>query len=601
MSSHDKNHKQDNRPTAQKYWKIVLLLIAAATLQWIFRPNTNLSSVSSFIRSSSSSKSTSVGGDDSGNNNDYDSYSDHHHRHDPKQEIVVEAATTSEEPTTILLIHYHKTGNNFVVDLLKQIHRTFDQHNLTMKEPSVLKRMMNNKKGHLQRGQEKHAIQMIGGHDDILDDDEFEDSPADSSTGGNNDGNNNKNNNKEGNETKGILRKRSHDPTTGCPILGDTEFEVGAAYRLVAPNLFCNLSMTAVVGNAADDIEHTAALKSTSEGTPPASDHHYGRQTKLVFPAWKTTKIVHFVRDPIDMALSNYLYHSQHPTPEPWIKRKGINPCKTDEEFMKYTLDELNNNVNDDDGASTTRSTIHKKKKKITVEDLLQVSTMCRYYKYDHDIAKKKSNNSNNNETRRSFYGIMRRLPPYDGLRFATSHFLMAQTVESGGDLLRMPNNILRLLEWDETGGAAAAAAAESSHILTMSMGKIVKDMEKSILEICDFIFGHISNVTFRSEIADAIAHKMVARYQAKTKASKIIHAGSTTTNRQKEEETTTTDLASFENNNKNWTLRQQSHVTQGIMNNTERQALKKQLEEDSLLGHILLQIREIVNDKSSV
>lgn len=34
----------------------------------------------------------------------------------------------------------------------------------------------------------------------------------------------------------------------------------------------------------------------------------------------KTTKIVHFIRNPFSMVLSNYFYHAQSPTPEKWGK-----------------------------------------------------------------------------------------------------------------------------------------------------------------------------------------------------------------------------------------------------------------------------------------
>ncbi|CAJ1965993.1 unnamed protein product [Cylindrotheca closterium] len=560
MNSNDKHDRQDDTsrfsPPNNKHWKVFFLLVAVCTFQWLQNTYTGLPySYASFVPTRSS-KSIEI-------DSDNDSGNIQHHRHDSqKQEAVVDETTktmaSDEDATTILFIHYHKTGNNFVVDLLKQIHRTHGRyHNLTMKEPSVLKRMKNNNnnnnqntKGHLQRGQEKRASAMIGKNHDDMDDDEFEDEGSHSGQ----------------NETNvGILRKRSHDPMTGCPVFGDdTDFEIGAAYRLVAPNFFCNLSSitTTMLNNAADNDDDDEMEHATAK---------FGTRQNLPFPPWKTTKIVHFVRDPIDMALSNYLYHSQHPTPEPWIKRKGINPCKIDEEFLNYTLQELNS-----DGS-----------RKITEEDLLRVSTMCRYYKHEHAIA---ANTRKKNNTTRSFYGIMRRLPPYDGLRFATSHFLMAQGVESGGDLLRMPNNILRLREWEQQ-QQQQQSSEQLQHILTISMENIVKDMGKSVLEICDFILGHISNVTARSAIAQEIEKTMVARYQAKTKASKFIHAGRQSTSN----ETAEAELK----NNKNWTLRQQSHVTQGIMNETERELLKEQLESDASLGHILLQLREVVDSSS--
>lgn len=266
-----------------------------------------------------------------------------------------------------------------------------------------------------------------------------------------------------GNNTMMLPRKRSHDRTTGCPILGDVEYETRAAYRMPAPNFFCNLSMPV------KKVMLQAETKVPSETDRHISAHDRIRARNLPFPAWEATKIIHFVRDPFDMALSNYLYHSQYPTPEPWIKRRDINPCNADDQFMKLVLDKVNGVKYPPSGL--LRSNISK-------EDLLKVNVMCQDYKVEHRIAKSKPNNKT-----RSFYGILRRLPPYDGLRFATSHFLMAQSVQSGGDLLRMANNILRLQKWDAT-GCSTAEFRRRPHVLTIKMGDLVEDMKGNMSDI---------------------------------------------------------------------------------------------------------------------
>jgi len=57
---------------------------------------------------------------------------------------------------------------------------------------------------------------------------------------------------------------------------------------------------------------------------------------------WKKTlslenhhvRIIHFVRDPYDMVMSGYLYHSQQRAPESWLLESRFNPCKYDEDIM---------------------------------------------------------------------------------------------------------------------------------------------------------------------------------------------------------------------------------------------------------------------------
>lgn len=54
-------------------------------------------------------------------------------------------------------------------------------------------------------------------------------------------------------------------------------------------------------------------------------------------PKWGV-KIIHLVRNPFTMAVSNYLYHSQDPTPEPFVNWK--NPCNS-ATIGKYTQVDL--------------------------------------------------------------------------------------------------------------------------------------------------------------------------------------------------------------------------------------------------------------------
>lgn len=58
-------------------------------------------------------------------------------------------------------------------------------------------------------------------------------------------------------------------------------------------------------------------------------------------------KIVHFVREPYDMVMSGYLYHSQSPSPEKWERNMEYHPCSANatmdelSSYQRYIISEL--------------------------------------------------------------------------------------------------------------------------------------------------------------------------------------------------------------------------------------------------------------------
>jgi hypothetical protein len=404
---------------------------------------------------------------------------------------------SEDQHKVVLLIHYHKTGSFFITDLIQNLDETFQKnlHDIRVADKKISSKterkavhdshQRNNTPSHQKRIHEirrqiitsmrrSHNITRISHNRTTLD------SPV----------------------------KRSHNKTTGCPIMGNNSYDKDTVRRVTAPDFFCNLLQE-------------------SQLPPP-----------------KDTKIVHFVRDPIEMALSNYLYHSQYPTPEAWVRRKNFDPCEHDPSFFQYVLEEL---------------------KVVTVEEINKVQSMCRSYRFS---------GSRNNRPR-AFYALLRQLPTFDGLRMATTQFIIANNVESGADLLRMPNNIQRLQAWE--GGD------HHQSILTVSMDQLIGDMKNTIINITNFIFSHNQNDTARLLIADTISGKMVKAYKDKKLAAKKLATTNYT-------QTIRRGNAMKRNNLTN------SHVMQGVLNKTERQILKRRLEEDEVLGPILLKMRAIVN-----
>lgn len=104
----------------------------------------------------------------------------------------------------------------------------------------------------------------------------------------------------------------------------------------------------------ASAIEHASCVKDSVDGSPYKRKNIYSHATELkvdsinIFPApdavfdWKrfglNTKIVHFVRDPTDVVLSGYLYHSQVPPPssEHWLVDSDLDLCQLNPANQKY-------------------------------------------------------------------------------------------------------------------------------------------------------------------------------------------------------------------------------------------------------------------------
>ena len=85
--------------------------------------------------------------------------------------------------------------------------------------------------------------------------------------------------------------KRTHDEHTKCT---DWQVRNNSLFVQTAPNLFCDLDNTKIL------------------------------------PSY--TRVLHMVREPLDWAMSNYLYHSQNPTPEKWIYT--VDPCSYNDEVL---------------------------------------------------------------------------------------------------------------------------------------------------------------------------------------------------------------------------------------------------------------------------
>ena len=136
------------------------------------------------------------------------------------------------------------------------------------------------------------------------------------------------------------------------------------------------------------------------------------------------------------MIISFYLYHSARPTPERNVYMKS--PCTTDHDLLRLT-------IGDESGGKT-----------LTGEQIDRLEELCDTLMI----------NPETNQEYKNFYEALIGLPFYDGLQLSAIFSLIKKHF-TGGDILRMSNNVLRLNEWQKQNQGAYGA---SNTVLSLKM-----------------------------------------------------------------------------------------------------------------------------------
>mmetsp|Transcript_12385 Transcript_12385/g.29246 ORF Transcript_12385/g.29246 Transcript_12385/m.29246 type:complete len:668 (+) Transcript_12385:2162-4165(+) len=237
-----------------------------------------------------------------------------------------------------------------------------------------------------------------------------------------------------GNWNSNFVRARSHSPITKCHP--KFQLSAGAIHLQEAPDFFCS-----------DSEVLDSMLDKSKQGK-------------------KTTKIVHFIRNPFSMVLSNYFYHAQSPTPEKWVHTDE--PCehnyKSGGSLAESVLPIL---------ASRTRIQRH---------HFDEVVNIC--------VGLYQTRESLKNST---FYEHLLEMDHYDGLRLATAQMIISSSAANrnlaGGDILRMASNIIKLDNL-QSNSALPQDKREMVHIMSITMEDYMKDKGNKTLQFFDFIFG---------------------------------------------------------------------------------------------------------------
>ena len=224
-------------------------------------------------------------------------------------------------------------------------------------------------------------------------------------------------------------------------------------------------------------------------------------------------KVVHLVRDPFNIAISNYRYHARMPTPEPWIRHQD--PCDImypdGFSFADMVLPSLSFSQYDyldlDYG----------------VEPLLRTSEFEDILSDCRALYRTRPGLENG-----TLLDHLLNYDPPEGIRLMTSE-MMIQGYDNGGDILRMANNIIKFRQAELTvaNSEEYASRGETLEVYTMSLDDFISNPERMAHRFLDFVF----DGTSASHVPTKHRKKASARYRSfyeqKKKFSKHITTGS--------------------------------------------------------------------------
>jgi hypothetical protein len=219
----------------------------------------------------------------------------------------------------------------------------------------------------------------------------------------------------------------------------------------------------------------------------------------------RKAKIIHFVRNPFDMVMSNYLYHSQKPTPEEWVHRDD--PCHAMYDDGKTLASNVLPSIGTDE---------------INEEYFSNIIKMCR------SLFQSKPSMRNS-----TFYEHLLELDAWDGLRLATAQMIAASgdanNYLAGGDVARMANNIVKFKELQ-------SYMPSDVEVLTLSTEEFIKSAGNSTMKFLDFVFGANNTIISREKRWEAALSQQKGFDKMKKRSSSHITQSSTTEEKENKE-----------------------------------------------------------------
>jgi len=261
-------------------------------------------------------------------------------------------------------------------------------------------------------------------------------------------------NSPKSNNLEKAFKDRMHEEETGCPHA--MELRPGIVHVQAAPNLFCDTDILAEYLLRNDD----------------ASREKRG------------VKVIHLVRNPFSLAVSNWIYHAQYPTPESWVK--NTNPCAEELWFEHQSFREL------------VRPTL-----------MLGEDPIMYYNDFDelHRVCMELYQ-TNATTVKWTYHTHLRHLEARKALELATSH-MMIQGI-SGGDILRMANNLIKLRQIQNLEGQIRMSQhlpmpkqhERMIQVMTLSMEEFTTEPRAATLRFLDFALEDASPLEVKERIA---------------------------------------------------------------------------------------------------
>ena len=258
---------------------------------------------------------------------------------------------------------------------------------------------------------------------------------------------------------KSPVKRRRHPPNVPCARIGKY-METGSIIVQHAPDLFCTPEelLDMLLGQNRDNGER--------------------RQLRLD----RGVKVVHLVRDPFQMAVSNYHYHAQLPTPESWIQHQD--PCDTE----YYEQGQYMGNYGDMIAPALSKSSYEALNLKLDGRLLLPK---------DFDAIRRDCESlyqTKDGLQNANLLTHLLNLDPPEGIRLATSE-MMIQGYDNGGDILRMANNIIKLKQAQmkyaqqyQTDDIDNNNNNRGLHIYTMSLDEFIVKPAEAAHRFFDFV-----------------------------------------------------------------------------------------------------------------
>jgi hypothetical protein len=272
-------------------------------------------------------------------------------------------------------------------------------------------------------------------------------------------------------------RPRQHPSSAqGCTHI---ELPPGKIIVQEAPHFFCNTN---------DLAEMLLANKG-----------RFHREAEQRIPK-RGIKILHLVRDPFSMAVSNYNYHSQDPTPEGWVKDKSRNICGV-KEFFGDTLPELLLPTLVSPGTDFDKPPI------VTKEGFDRLYDKC------NQLFRAQPGFEGE-----SYYFHLRELDPSRGIKLST-----LQQMVNGGDIFLMANNIIKLNQIQtiqnrvnnrNQGGVTMKSKYDKIQILTMNLEEFTHFPRKSALKYLNFVYSNALSRESKGKIATQYEQSFVSRVE---------------------------------------------------------------------------------------